>query len=117
ASIPVTLPMLNFRAGGSARLSGLPAAAIAASMLLFAPILLGYMPKFVLGRLLIYLGADMLHKWIVQSRRRLSLSEYLSLLAIIVIILQWGFVAGILIGVVIGCPSFALSASRSESIK
>jgi SulP family sulfate permease len=75
------------------------------------------MPRFVLGGLLIYLGADQLHKWIVQSRRRLSLIEYLSLLAIIVIIVQWGFIAGILIGVVIGCATFALSASRIDSIK
>jgi sulfate permease, SulP family len=109
--------MLNFTAGGSGRLSGLTAAAISALMLLFAPPLLGYMPKFVLGGLLIYLGADTAHRWIVQSRRRLSLSEYISLLAIIVIILKWGFVAGVLIGVVIGCTTFALSASRIESIK
>jgi SulP family sulfate permease len=86
-------------------------------MLALAPTLLGYMPKFVLGGLLIYLGADQLHKWIVQSRRRLSFTEYLSLLAIIVIIVQWGFIAGILIGVVIGCATFALSASRIDSIK
>jgi SulP family sulfate permease len=39
------------------------------------------------------------------------------LLAIIVIIVQWGFIAGILIGVVIGCATFALSASRIDSIK
>ena len=37
--------------------------------------LLGYMPKFVLGGLLIYLGADQLHKWIVESRRRLSVDR------------------------------------------
>jgi SulP family sulfate permease len=43
--------------------------------------------------------------------------EYLSLLAIIVIIVQWGFIAGILIGVVIGCATFALSAARIDSIK
>ena len=115
--ISVSRSMLNFSAGGSGRLSGLTSAVIAASMLLFAPVLLGYMPKFVLGGLLLYLGADTLHRWIVQSRRRLSLAEYLSLLAIIVIILQWGFVAGILIGVVIGCTTFALSASRIDSIK
>jgi SulP family sulfate permease len=30
---------------------------------------------------------------------------------------QWGFIAGILIGVVIGCTTFALSASRIDSIK
>ena len=31
--------------------------------------------------------------------------------------MQWGFIAGILIGVVIGCATFALSASRIDSIK
>jgi SulP family sulfate permease len=115
--ISVSRSILNFNSGGTGRLSGLTGAAISASMLALAPTLLGYMPKFVLGGLLIYLGADQLHKWIVQSRRRLSLVEYLSLLAIIVIIVQWGFIAGILIGVVIGCATFALSASRIDSIK
>jgi SulP family sulfate permease len=115
--ISVSRTVLNFNSGGAGRLSGLTAAAIAALMLAAAPTLLGYMPKFVLGGLLIYLGADTLHKWIVQSRRRLSFIEYLSLLAIIAIVVQWGFVAGMLIGVVIGCATFALSASRIDSIK
>ena len=115
--ISVSRTLLNFNGGGTGRLSGLTVAAISALMLVFAPTLLGYMPKFVLGGLLIYLGADGLHKWIIQSRRRLSSIEYLSLLAIIVIIVQWGFIAGILIGVVIGCTTFALSASRIDSIK
>lgn len=109
--------LLNFNGGGTGRLSGLIVAAVSVLMLGAAPMLLGYMPKFVLGGLLIYLGADQLHKWIVQSRRRLSKTEYVSLLAIIVIILQWGFVPGVLIGIVIGCATFALSASRIASIK
>jgi sulfate permease, SulP family len=115
--ISVSRSVLNFNSGGTGRLSGLTVAAISALMLAAAPPLLGYMPKFVLGGLLIYLGVDQLHKWIIQSRRRLSSTEYLSLLAIIVIIVQWGFIAGILIGVVIGCATFALSASRIDSIK
>ena len=115
--ISVSRTVLNFNSGGTGRLSGLTVAAISLLMLALAPMLLGYMPKFVLGGLLIYLGADQLHKWIVQSRRRLSFTEYLSLLAIIVIIVQWGFIAGILIGVVIGCATFALSAARIDSIK
>jgi SulP family sulfate permease len=115
--ISVSRSVLNVNSGGTGRLSGLTVAAISALMLAAAPALLGYMPKFVLGGLLIYLGADQLHKWIIQSRRRLSVVEYLSLLAIIVIIVQWGFIAGILIGVMIGCTTFALSASRIDSIK
>jgi SulP family sulfate permease len=115
--ISVSRSLLNLNSGGTGRLSGLTVAAVSALMLTVAPMLLGYMPKFVLGGLLIYLGADLLHKWIVASRRRLSAVEYLSLLAIILIIVQWGFVAGVLIGVVIGCTTFALSAARIDSIK
>jgi sulfate permease, SulP family len=115
--LSVSRTVLNFSAGGSGRLSGLTAAAISALLLLFAPALLGYMPKFVLGGLLIYLGGDTMYRWIVLSRRRLSKLEYLSLLAIILIILNWGFIAGILIGVVIGCATFAFSAARINSIK
>ncbi|MGA2055278.1 MAG: SulP family inorganic anion transporter [Bradyrhizobium sp.] len=115
--VSISRSVLSFNSGGTGPLSGLTVAAISLLMLVFAPSILGYMPKFVLGGLLIYLGVDALHKWIVQSRRRLSVTEYVSLLAIIVIIVEWGFIAGILIGVVIGCATFALSASRIDSIK
>ena len=115
--ISISRTILNFNGGGTGPLAGLTVAAISLLMLIFAPTLLGYIPKFVLGGLLIYLGADQLHKWIIQSRRRLSPTDYLSLLTIVVIIVGWGFIAGILIGVVIGCTTFALSASRIDSIK
>ncbi|UPJ58918.1 SulP family inorganic anion transporter [Bradyrhizobium sp. 192] len=115
--ISVSRSVLNFGAGGRGRLSGLTVAAMSLLMLAVAPELLGFMPKFVLGGLLLYLGADQLHKWIIESRKRLSKLEYLSLIAIIVIIIGWGFVPGILIGVIIGCATFAFSAARVESIK
>jgi SulP family sulfate permease len=115
--VSVSRSMLNLYSGGTGPLAGITTAAISLLMLLFAPALLGFMPKFVLGGLLLYLGADALYKWIIQSRRRLSFLEYMSLLVIIVVIVQWGIIAGILIGVVIGCTTFALSASRINSIK
>ena len=115
--VSVSRTVLAFNTGSRGRLAGLTASAIALLMLAQAPVLLGYIPKFVLGGLLIYLGAGMLHKWIVESRKRLTVTEYVSLLAIILIILQWGFVPGVLIGIIIGCATFALSASRIDSIK
>jgi SulP family sulfate permease len=115
--ISVSRSILNFSSGGRGRLSGLTVAALSLLMLAVAPELLGFIPKFVLGGLLLYLGADQLHKWIIESRKRLSKLEYLSLIAIIAIIVIWGFVPGILIGVVIGCATFAFSAARVESIK
>lgn len=115
--ISVSRSVLNFSSGGRGRLSGLTVAALSLLMLAVAPELLGFIPKFVLGGLLLYLGADQLHKWIIESRKRLSKLEYLSLIAIIAIIVVWGFVPGILIGVIIGCATFAFSAARVESIK
>jgi len=74
-------------------------------------------PKFVLGALLLYLGAQLVYEWLIDSARRISLLEYASLLAITLLILQAGFIAGVLIGVVIGCATFAVSASRVNAIK
>src|SRR5262249_32402412 len=64
-----------------------------------------------------YLGVDLLYRWLVESSRQLAFLEYVSLLAIAFIIIRWGFVAGLLIGVVIGCTTFAFSASRIPVIK
>ncbi len=50
--ISISRSVLNFNGGGSGRLSGLTVAAISLLMLAVAPMLLGYMPKFVLGGLL-----------------------------------------------------------------
>lgn len=115
--ISLSRSLLNSNGGATGRISGLTVAVVAVLMLVADPALLSYVPKFILGGLLIYLGVDQLNRWIVESRRRLSTIEYLSLLAIIFIIVKWGFIAGVLIGTIIGCATFALSASRISSIK
>jgi SulP family sulfate permease len=71
----------------------------------------------VLGGLLLYLGASLMYEWLVDAFRRVSLLEYASLLAIAILIVQVGFIAGVLIGVVIGCATFAVSASRVDAVK
>ena len=116
-TISLNRTTLNYSAGGRGRLSGLTTAAVAALMLLVDPAFLAYVPKFVLGGLLLYLGGALIYEWLIQSARRLSLIEYISLLAIALLILQIGFIAGVFIGVIIGCATFAVSASRVNAIK
>jgi sulfate permease, SulP family len=103
--------------GARSRLSGLTVAAILTAMLFVGPAFLGYVPKYVLGGLLMFLGWGLVHQWLIKSARQLPTLEYLSLLAIALLIVNWGFVAGVLTGVVIGCATFALSASRVNAIK
>ena len=108
---------LTYAAGGRSRICGLLVAAVSASMLLVDPSFLAYVPKFVLGGLLLYLGASLMYEWLVDAARRVSPLEYGSLLAIAILIVQVGFIAGVLIGVIIGCATFAVSASRVNAIK
>jgi len=71
----------------------------------------------VFAGLMFYLGGSLVYQWIFRSSRQLLRLEYLSLIAIALLIVNVGFVAGVLIGVVIGCATFALSASRISAIK
>ncbi|MGC1777826.1 MAG: SulP family inorganic anion transporter [Xanthobacteraceae bacterium] len=109
--------MLVRTAGATSRIGGLTVAAISAAVLVADPAFLGYVPKYIIGGLLFYLGAGLVYQWLVQSSRRLSPVEYLSLLVIAALIIYAGFIAGVLIGIVIGCATFALSASRVSAIK
>jgi sulfate permease, SulP family len=115
--ISLSRTLLNHSMGAHSRLSGVVVAALCAFVLTVDPALLGYVPKFVLGGLLLYLGGMLIYQWLITSAFRLSIAEYLSLLAIAAIIVEWGFIAGVLSGVVIGCATFALSASRINAIK
>jgi len=103
--------------GSTSRSAGLTVAAISAAVLIANGTFLGYVPKFVLASVLFYLGADLVYQWLLHASRRLLPLEYLSLLAIAALIIYSGFIAGVLIGIVIGCATFALSASRVSAIK
>jgi sulfate permease, SulP family len=117
STIALNRTTLNYMARARGRLSGLTVAAVSALMLVADPGFLGYVPRFVLGGLLLYLGANLAYEWLAYSARRLSVLEYASLLAIAILILQIGFIAGVLIGVIIGCATFAVSAGRVNAIK
>ena len=113
----ISRSLLVRTAGGSGRLSGLTVAAISAALLLAGPMFVGFIPKYILGGLLLFLGGGLLYQWLVQSARQLQLIDYLALIAITLLIINWGFIAGVLTGIVIGCATFALSISRVNAIK
>ena len=117
ACITLTRSNMNFALGRNSRVAGLAVAATSAALLLVNPGFIAYMPKCVLGGLLITIAHDALRRWLVGSARQLARLEYLSVLAIAFIIVRWGFVPGVSIGVIIGCATFALSAGRINSIK
>jgi sulfate permease, SulP family len=108
---------LAWAAGANGRLAGFTLAAISAAMLVVDPAFLGYVPKFALGGLLLFTGGRLAARWLLLSMRQLLPLEYASLVAIAAMILAFGFIAGMAIGIVIGCLTFAFSASRVHAVK
>src|SRR5262245_27900753 len=117
SSLSLSRTALAYAAGATGRLTGLTVAGISASMLVLDPGFLGYVPKYALGGLLFFAGGQLSYRWLIKSAERLQPLDYLSLIAISVIIIGWGFIAGVMIGSVICCAMFALSASRVNAIK
>ena len=117
ASLTSTRTNMNFALGRGARVPGLVAAGLSGAALFVQPEYIGFMPKCVLGGLLLTLGYDLIVRWLVIGARQLARLEYASLLAIAAIIAAWGFLPGVAIGVIIGCATFALSAGRVSAIK
>jgi sulfate permease, SulP family len=117
SSLSLSRTTLAYAAGATGRLTGLTVAGISAGMLVLDPGLLSYVPKYALGGLLFFAGGQLSYRWLVKSAGRLQTLDYLSLVAISLIIVKWGFIAGVMIGSVICCAMFALSASRVNAIK
>ena len=117
ASLTSTRTNMNFALGRGARVPGLVVAGLSAAALFVQPEYIGVMPKCVLGGLLLTLGYDMIVRWLIAGARQLARLEYASLLAIAAIIVGWGFLPGVAIGVIFGCATFALSAGRVSAIK
>jgi SulP family sulfate permease len=115
--VSLSRTILNRAAGASGRLSGFIVAAASAVMVAISPGFLAYIPKCMLGGLLFYIGFELVYRWLISSSRQLQLGDYLSLGAIAIIIINWGFVYGVLIGLLIGCIAFAVNASRVNAIK
>jgi SulP family sulfate permease len=104
-------------AGAQGRIAGLTLAAISAALLVVDPAFLGTLPKFVLGGLLLFTGGRLMARWVITTARQLLPLEYASLLVIALAILAYGYIAGMAIGIVIGCLTFAFSVSRVNAIK
>ena len=73
--ISLSRTTLNYAAGARGRLSGLTVAAISAVVLFVNPGFVGYVPKFVLGGLLFYLGLDLMFRWLIESARKNGVPE------------------------------------------
>ncbi len=113
----VWLTRTNFEAGSRTRLPGLLAVAILGLSYFSPTALVCWIPKPVLGGILLFFGFGLLYEWLYQSWFRFSRMDYGLLLMIFVSIITLGFLPGIVIGIGLSMILFVIKYSQVSIIK
>jgi SulP family sulfate permease len=111
-------PSLTYlRLGASSRLMPILRALFTLALGLAGLALLGFVPKIVVGTLLILFSFALVHEWLIRARYRLSVTDYVFVLIIAGIIELAGFIPGVGVGILIAAADFLIQYSKLNVIK
>ena len=109
--------LLNQKAGANSRLAGLVVAALCLVILFWGAPILAYLPRPVMGGLLLYLGLTLLVEWVYDAWFKVSRLDYALILIILFVVATRGFLVGVGMGIIIACLLFVVSYSHIHVIK
>ncbi len=113
-ALPSTL--LAHKMGAANRLTGVFKAVPCTVVLILGPSFLAYFPKPILGSLLLFLGIDLLWKWLIQGWSKFPLVDYCIVLSTVVTIGALGFLPGILVGLGLTVLQFLYHCSQAQTM-
>jgi len=79
--------------------------------------LLAFIPKMVVGTLLFLFAFGFIVEWLVMARRRMDTTDYVLIVLIVGIIVLFGFLEGIGVGILIAALIFLVKYSRLNVVK
>ncbi|HEU4527723.1 MAG TPA: SulP family inorganic anion transporter [Actinomycetota bacterium] len=100
-----------------ARVAGLIAAAVPATVSLFGVAVVELIPRMIVGGVLAFLGLAFIVDWVWDMRRVLPPLEYAVVLLILVAIVALGFLPGVVLGLVLAVVLFAVSYGRTDLVR
>ena len=113
----LSLTALAARMSVDARAAGLIAALVPLAAVVFGAEVVALIPKMIVGGVLVFLGLAFMVEWVWDKRRLLPRLEYAVVLVILVGIIVWGFLVGVVIGLVLAVMLFAISYGRIELVR
>ena len=113
----LALSTLTHKVGAKSRLVGLFVSAVGVITLCWGSSVLSFVPKFVLGGLLLFLGLDFLMQWVYQTWFKLPKTDYLMIILILVVIATAGFLEGVSIGLLLAVILFVVSYSQIDATR
>lgn len=109
----LSITNLSLKLGANSRLTGIVAAITTALALYLGTEIIGFLPRFVVGGLLLFLGISFVSTWLIGSWGRLPHGEFLLIPLILVTIAAVGFIEGLFLGLLAALIQFVLKYSRT----
>jgi SulP family sulfate permease len=111
------LSVLGHRMVENSRLIAVVSSLILGIALFFGAAFIVYLPKFLLGGFILYLGLSFLVEWVYDGWFKLSKIDYLLVIFILISIGVFGFIEGVGIGIVVAIVLFVIKYSRINVVK
>ena len=109
--------LANRLTGVDSRWIGVGVGLTAGAILVAGASVLGALPVAVFAAVLAFLGLDLLYQWLWVERQRLPLTDFLLVLAMLVVSVTVGFLQAIALGVLAASALLVLSYSRLDVIR
>lgn len=109
--------LLGRKAGASSALATLTLGALCGAVFLFGSSFLVYLPKPILGGLLLYLGLSLLIEWVYDAWFKLPKADCFIVLLILVVIAVTDFIVGIGVGLLVAAILFVIKYSQINVAK
>lgn len=109
--------VFSYSSGSRRRSSGMIYTVICATGILVGPALVSFLPRMVVGGILMYIGLDLMTTWVFEARKKMPLADYLLLILILLVIVVFGFLKGIAAGILVAAAVFVINYSRTTVVK
>lgn len=113
----LTITGLGLKMNARSRVVGLMTAGACVAVLLLGAGVLSYFPEPIIGGLLMFLGIELLTEWVYDTRKELPWSDWVIVIMILAVVGLFGFLQGVLVGVVAAIIMFVLKYSRIKVVK
>lgn len=104
--------LIAHRISPGSRLAGVVMAGVALLGIFTADMLVATIPVYVTSGLIVYLGADLMRDWLINTRSRFSPSEWAIVVVIVIAVAVAGFATAVVLGMAIAVALFVFNYAR-----
>lgn len=117
ANIVMNASLMNRSLGATHRIAGICLCLTVAFIVFINPGIVSYMPKPIIGGLVMMVSFNIFIDWLYEAYYKLPLLDYFIIIFILLIAITLGFLPSIAIGIILNCLIFIMRYAKIKVIK